>query len=420
MNMNLYVFIVNPVSGNGKALAAWEKVHRVLQHEGIPYKVYFTEYAGHAREIARHTELYLPERHIEQPETDSGNSGRTENTATGPEKTEPRLDEPVAFPGSALPAAERSLANSAHLEFGTEYSTANERQTVSRTEQKEDLAADHLADRGNGQNCIVPHIVSVGGDGTFHEIVNGLRDHPHITVSCIPAGSGNDACRGFGIPSSPLKALRHILQSETKQAIPYDLGEYAVHTNSKHNDVDEYVVQTDSKHNGLFTNGVGIGFDGEVARLTNTSGYKKWLNRWKLGGLAYAISALRLMFGFERNTVTLRIDGSEYTYEKVWLIAVTNIAYYGGGMKINPQADPRDGRLNVCIVHNISPLSLLFIFGTVFGGWHPRFKKAVKLLDGRQIDVQTDTKQMTVHADGEIIGTTPVSVSIQASARRIH
>jgi diacylglycerol kinase (ATP) len=371
MNMNLYVFIVNPVSGNGKALAAWEKVHRVLQHEGIPYKVYFTEYAGHAREIARHTALHLPERHIEQPETDSGNSGRTENTATG-----------------------------------TEYSTANERQTVSRTEQKEDLAADHLADRGNGQNCIVPHIVSVGGDGTFHEIVNGLRDHPHITVSCIPAGSGNDACRGFGIPSSPLKALRHILQGETKQAVPYDLGEYAVHT--------------DSEREGLFTNGVGIGFDGEVARLTNTSGYKKWLNRWKLGGLAYAISALRLMFGFERNTVTLRIDGSEYTYEKVWLIAVTNIAYYGGGMKINPQADPRDGRLNVCIVHNISPLSLLFIFGTVFGGWHPRFKKAVKLLDGRQIDVQTDTKQMTVHADGEIIGTTPVSVSIQASARRIH
>jgi diacylglycerol kinase (ATP) len=309
--MKMYIFIINSVSGNGKALKAWQQIKVELEKEKVPYRSFFTKYAGHAEEIAEQ----VAELHQEKLEA----------------------------------------------------------------------------------------IVAVGGDGTAHEIINGLAAYPHLPVGYIPGGSGNDFARGFMIPRSPRKAWQKILKQRGRTKKRYDLGLYKL-LNTK-------------KRERFFVNGLGIGFDGEVAKATNESSYKTFLNRIKCGGLAYTISLLRLLFSYQRHEVTLEIDGEETHFSKVWLIAVSNIAFYGGGMKISPLAKPNDGKLNLCIVHGIHPLQLLSVFGSVFLGKHHKFR-GVTLLEGKTIKVVSENP-MTIHADGEIIGITPISIGIDAKSRFI-
>ncbi len=240
-------------------------------------------------------------------------------------------------------------------------------------------------------------IVTVGGDGTMHEVINGLSHHPAIPVSFIPAGSGNDFARGFKIPRATAQALLHIV-SKKSRIRRFDIGEYRLRKR---------------KHKpSFFTSSLGIGFDGEVARRTNESKYKGILNKIGLGSLSYIITVVKLAMTYQPFQLKMKVDGKELEFSDVWLIATTNIKYYGGGMKISPDAIPNDGLLNVCIVHNLSRRKLLILFGTVFLGLHTKLKE-VTLLVGKEIEVDTN-KPVTMHADGELIGSTPVNIKIHS------
>lgn len=69
-------------------------------------------------------------------------------------------------------------------------------------------------------------IIGVGGDGTIHEIVNGLSSFNKIQIGFISAGSGNDFARGFQLPTQPVKAIKFLLQRLNKPVNQYDLGEF--------------------------------------------------------------------------------------------------------------------------------------------------------------------------------------------------
>ncbi|WP_202080782.1 diacylglycerol/lipid kinase family protein [Caldalkalibacillus salinus] len=249
-------------------------------------------------------------------------------------------------------------------------------------------------------------VIVVGGDGTVHEVVNGLQPHAQIPVGYIPAGSGNDFARGFSLPSTPKGAIQHLFQTAGKRGKPLDIGRFAF---------EHLGERRKSRH---FVNGVGIGFDGEVAKATNHASYKKWLNMVKLGGLAYAVSAMRLLYHYEPTDIVIELDGVKQTYDDVWLIAVTNIPYYGGGIKITPGARVDDGLLNVCIVHKLNRWKLLPIFGAALVGQHHRFNE-VNLLEGRHVRIES-LRPLTVHADGEVIGQTPLHVEIHEKGQLIY
>ncbi|WP_261130713.1 diacylglycerol kinase family protein [Bacillus sp. Marseille-Q3570] len=298
-----YIFIINPKAGNGNGEKVWKKVKRELQKQNIPYRSFFTQRAGHGKDIAQ---------------------------------------------------------------------------------QMSHIHHEHL--KG---------IVTVGGDGTMHEVINGLSHYPEIPVSFISAGSGNDFARGFKIPRKTMQALQHVT-SKKARIRRYDLGEYRL-GNRKH------------KAN-LFTSSIGIGFDGEVAKRTNESKYKGILNKVGLGSLSYIITVLKLTMKYEPSHMKIKVDGIEHDFRDVWLVATTNIKYYGGGMKICPDARPDDGLLNICIVHNLSRKKLFFLFGTVFLGLHTKLKE-VTLLKGKEIDVESSVPA-TMHADGELIGSTPIKIQV--------
>ncbi|WP_216828300.1 diacylglycerol/lipid kinase family protein [Alkalihalobacterium elongatum] len=229
-------------------------------------------------------------------------------------------------------------------------------------------------------------VVVVGGDGTVHDVVNCLQ-HMKIPLGIIPAGTGNDYARSMSIPKNYEQALERILSGEKKKIDILHVGERICMTV------------------------IGIGFDGKVAQLANESKSKKLLNNIGLGKFTYLIIVLKLLFKYKPTKVTLELDNVTYEFEKVWLIAVANLPYYGGGMYICPHAISDDGAFDVCIVNNISKFKILQIFPKVFQGQHINHP-AVTVLKGKTIKVISDIP-VIIHGDGEIIGETPVEVTVK-------
>ncbi|GIN88155.1 diacylglycerol kinase [Heyndrickxia sporothermodurans] len=240
-------------------------------------------------------------------------------------------------------------------------------------------------------------IVAVGGDGTIHEVINGVVSFAHVTISYIPAGSGNDFARGFKLPSNPEKCLDLLLHMINEKEDYYDVGEFK-------RDQSE----------GFFVNSLGAGFDALISEKVNLSTMKKILNRIGFGKIVYAIFMIVELFRYRPSTLYLMINGIQYTFDKAWFVTVSNQSYYGGGMKIAPQANPSDGEFEITVVHRISRVKLFFAFISVFFGGHTKFKE-VKTFKGNQISIQSDIP-ISVHTDGEAEGHTPVEIKVRPHA----
>jgi diacylglycerol kinase (ATP) len=237
-------------------------------------------------------------------------------------------------------------------------------------------------------------IITVGGDGTIHEVVNGLMNHSNVNIGFIPAGSGNDFARGFQIPKSSSKALEFILNFDG--SIPkVDVGSFQL------NNMPE---------KRLFINSLGVGFDAEVSMEANKLRMKKWLNLLGIGSFTYVVALLKKAITFQQTDVELTIDDQILYYPKVWFITVSNQPYYGGGMQISPSALPNDGLLNITVVHDLSRIKLLLIFVSVFLGKHTMFKE-VRTRTGKKVTI-TSNESLHIHTDGESAGVSPVSIEV--------
>lgn len=237
-------------------------------------------------------------------------------------------------------------------------------------------------------------IVAIGGDGTIHEVINGAAHAENVMIGFIPAGSGNDFRRGYGIPKDPLTALQFILEQAKAPPLLVDVGE----------------IESRKGKNTNFINNMGVGFDALITKEANSSCLKGILNRFHLGSLVYAYFVIKKLFSFKCSNVNISIDGKKLHYKKAWFVTVSNQPFYGGGMKISPKAKVRDGLLNVTVVHNLSRIKFLLVFITVFWGGHTRFKEVEELI-GRQISIQSSSS-FYAHADGEYIGETPLQIKV--------
>ena len=231
------------------------------------------------------------------------------------------------------------------------------------------------------------HVIAVGGDGTIHEVVNGLAGQPTV-FGMIPTGTGNDLARMFDLPNDPVRAVERVLHGTQRTIDLLDL-------------------------NGTYvSNIVGLGFDAAVAKDTNTANWKK-----RAGALGYVLSVVKMMFAFQPFRLQVELDGKTMVFEGCWLVAIGNSKYYGGGMQICPDAKMDDGLLDVCIVNNLTRLQLLRFFPTVFSGKHIRLPQ-VTYMQGKSVRVQTD-RPIPMHGNGEILGTTPCEINIRPAALQV-
>ena len=227
-------------------------------------------------------------------------------------------------------------------------------------------------------------LIGFGGDGTLREIVVGAAGAKGIIIGSVAAGSGNDFARAYGTFKDAQAIGRFLEQPFFRRE---DLGEFADGTGAQ------------------FVSSTGIGFDAKISIAVNRSSIKKKLNQLGLGKLVYFLYVIRTFLTFEKFSLSVETDGASTVYEDVWLATVSNQPYFGGGMKISPSSKTDDGLLELTVVHRISRLKLLLVFGTVFSGAHTRFRE-VRQTSSQEFRLSTD-KPVCRHVDGDDAGMSP-------------
>ncbi|MHA6253486.1 diacylglycerol/lipid kinase family protein [Oceanobacillus sp. CAU 1775] len=226
----------------------------------------------------------------------------------------------------------------------------------------------------------IEKIIVVGGDGTIHEVMNGLGN-TDIPVGFIPGGSGNDFARGVGIKGSPEEILEKIVSGEN--IVDYWLGNY----------------EKDGEKQRYFVNSMGFGFDAATAHTANHSFYKKYFNQLRIGTASYVIAILQVLLNYKRMTFHIYLDGEKKTVENCWLVSIGNHPFYGGGMKIMPNAKVQADKFSVLIVHSLPKWKVLALFMLVFTGKHDKIK-GVELLEAEQFSIETED-EIYMQVDGQ-------------------
>ena len=265
-------------------------------------------------------------------------------------------------------------------------------------------------------------VIACGGDGTLHEVVNGIATVPDVTLGVLPCGRGNDFAAAIGVPLKPEAAIATLLSGS---AIHVDLGrcynsgqqsavscqEDGSRQQSTVGSQQEGITSpenllTDSRKpmaDCYFTTIATCGYDTEVSRRA-AKGTPLFA-----GTASYAYAAVETLFYYEPPFV--RLEGDFGVHEGPLLLAATGITNrYGGGFQIVPNARIDDGLFDVCIIRPVSSLTVLRLMVTLFWGGHVSHP-AVSMHQTRILTIETDTP-MLLYADGEPMCETPATIEI--------
>lgn len=228
------------------------------------------------------------------------------------------------------------------------------------------------------------NIVVLGGDGTLHEVVSGIRSVKQVRLGYIPIGSGNDFARGMGWKVDPVRQLEAILYPLKQDALDYGC------------------VKAD-RAEGKFMVSAGIGFDAKICHMVNHSSAKGMFNRLHLGKLTYLLKGLRTFKDAKVFQAEIELDDNRKVFVKnILFLSIHNMPYEGGGIPFCPKADPRDGKLDVCIVANIPKHKLIYLLMKALKGEHIKYR-GIHMERCHKIKIQTQTPQY-LHMDGEVPG----------------
>jgi len=226
------------------------------------------------------------------------------------------------------------------------------------------------------------HVLVVGGDGTIQEAVAGLIHTPTV-LGVIPAGTGNDFSRTHRIPRDHGLALKVASGGNVRRI---DIG---------------------LVNDRPYVNVAGVGFDAEVAAWT------KYRTRLVGGAALYVAGVLTQLVAYRPQPLNISLDGQERV-QKCLLIAVGNGRYYGGGMMMCPDARPDDGVFDVVIGGDLTKAETLKLLPKVFSGRHIGQPKVEHLR--AKVVVVRGGPGLTVHADGEPVGTLPAEFKLLPGA----
>ena len=264
-------------------------------------------------------------------------------------------------------------------------------------------------------------VVACGGDGTLHEVVNGIAAVPDVTLGVLPCGRGNDFAAAVGIPLKPEAAIATLLSGTP---IRVDLGrcyqnsDQLSATNENSRQLQDGTVEPDpslTDNRQLTTDNYFItiatcGYDTEVSRRA-AKGTPLFA-----GTASYAYAAVETLFYYEPPVV--RLEGDFGIHEGPLLLAATGItSRYGGGFQIVPNARIDDGLFDVCIVRPVSSLTVLRLLVTLFWGGHVSHP-AVSMHQTQTLKIETDTP-MLLYADGEPMCETPATIEIIKHGLRV-
>lgn len=241
-------------------------------------------------------------------------------------------------------------------------------------------------------------IIVVGGDGTLNEVVNGLFiqkqcEPKDILLAVIAVGTGNDWVRTFGISRNYTVAIRAIKEGHS---FLQDVGR-VIYTESK-------VEQT-----RYMANVAGLGFDAYVIQIFNHLKLKGYKGKW-----LYLYSLLRGFFSAKPAGATIELDGKVIYNKLLFSLAVGVCRYNGGGIQQLPRAVANDGLLDLTIIRPVHWWHVVFRAKRLFNGDIYSIGH-VQYAQGKEVKI-TSAPYIPIETDGELQGTTPVTISVVPQA----
>ncbi|MED1808336.1 YegS/Rv2252/BmrU family lipid kinase [Bacillus subtilis] len=251
------------------------------------------------------------------------------------------------------------------------------------------------------QEYKLKRLIVIGGDGTMHEVVNGLKDVDDIELSFVPAGAYNDFSRGFSIKKIDL--IQEIKKVKRPLTRTFHLGSVN--------------FLQDKSQILYFMNHIGIGFDAYVNKKAMEFPLRRVFLFLRLRFLVYPLSHLHASATFKPFTLACTTEDETREFHDVWFAVVSNHPFYGGGMKAAPLANPREKTFDIVIVENQPFLKKYWLLCLMAFGKHTKMD-GVTMFKAKGITFYTKDK-ISFHADGEIMGTTPFRLASSPSPLRI-
>ena len=245
------------------------------------------------------------------------------------------------------------------------------------------------------------HIIVVGGDGTLHEVVNGVFIQKYapttdITIAVIAVGTGNDWIRMYGIPTHYSEAIRAIREGYT---FLQDVAEV---------DYEESMYRQ-MRH---MANVAGLGFDAVVNKT-----YQHAKMKGRKGRGTYLWCMIRSFFKHKSTGVKIWVDDRLIFNNLIFSIAIGVGKYNGGGMQQLPSAVADDGLLDITLIKPLHWWHVLFRLrrlynGTIYSIGH------VLHAQGSKIRIES-SPEIALEVDGECLGVTPTEFRVLHRAVRV-
>lgn len=240
-------------------------------------------------------------------------------------------------------------------------------------------------------------LVVVGGDGSVLEAANALADVPSPPeLAVVARGTGWDFVRTYGIPRKVEDAVKVVADGATRTI---DLGRVV------------YRTWDGTETESVFANIASVGMSGAIAKRANET------SKAMGGKPSYLWATLAVFAGWSATKLRVTVDG-ETRSGRMFDAVVANGRFFGGGMKICPDAEPDDGLFDVLLIGDVTKRDLALTMPKIYRGTHLPHPKG-ELLRGRTVTVEAD-EHLPIQLDGEQPGTAPARFEVIPSALRLR
>ncbi|HYQ40359.1 MAG TPA: diacylglycerol kinase family protein [Polyangiaceae bacterium] len=245
----------------------------------------------------------------------------------------------------------------------------------------------------------------MGGDGTLNEVSQGYLDRdgqpldgPDLAL--IPSGTGGDFRKSFALGDTIEEAVERLATAEAR---PLDLG------------LLEITAHSGETIRRAFLNITSFGLGGLTDRLVNAG--PKWIG----GRAAFFVGSLRALISYQNAPVRVRVDGQLALEAPIVNVAIANGQYFGGGMKIAPEALPNDGLFDIVAMHGLTRAQGVALAPRIYQGTHLG-QPGVYSARGALIEAESlvPRAEVLIDMDGETPGRLPLVARVARGALKIR
>ncbi|HJZ81156.1 MAG TPA: diacylglycerol kinase family protein [Pyrinomonadaceae bacterium] len=254
-------------------------------------------------------------------------------------------------------------------------------------------------------------VIACGGDGTISEVANGLIESSQETeLGILPGGTGSDFRRTLGMPTNIAAAARALRDGRTRKI---DAGRVT------------FVNDDGERETRFFVNVASFGMSTDVLHRTSSGEATKWIPaftpRKLTSKLSYAAATVQTTFTASPTEVKFQLDEQPERRLRVAEFCVANARYYGGGMKIAPDAKVEDGLFDIVTIGDASSFRILANAPRLYLGAHLSMNEVTHSL-AKQVVARPVRKDelVRVELDGEVVGRLPATFEVVPRALAVR